>query len=68
VRPGRLTNDAGTGRVNLASEVPRGEISRDDVAAVIAEALGAPNTIGVTADLVGGDVPIAQAVEALASS
>ena len=48
VRPGGLTNDAGTGRVNLGESVPRGQVTRDDVAAVLAAVLDSPNTIGRT--------------------
>jgi uncharacterized protein YbjT (DUF2867 family) len=65
VRPGGLTNDVGTGRVNLGESVPRGQISRDDVAAVLATVLDSPNTIGRTLDLIGGDTPVAEAVEAI---
>jgi uncharacterized protein YbjT (DUF2867 family) len=65
VRPGGLTNDAGTGRVTLGNSVSRGRVTRDDVAAVLAAALDSPNTIGKTADLVGGDTPIAGAVTAI---
>ena len=32
VRPGGLTNDPGTGRVNLGEKLPRGQVTRDDVA------------------------------------
>src|SRR5215213_7144403 len=49
VRPGSLTDGPGTGRVHLSRELgARGEVPRDDVAAVIAQVLDAPNTIGVT--------------------
>jgi uncharacterized protein YbjT (DUF2867 family) len=65
VRPGGLTNDAGRGRVTLGDRVPRGRVTRDDVAAVLAAALDSPNAIGKTVDLVGGDTPIAQAVAAI---
>jgi cytosine deaminase len=65
VRPGGLTNDAGTGRVTLGESVPRGQVPRDDVAAVLATALDFPNTIGKTVELVGGDSPIAEAVGAI---
>jgi uncharacterized protein YbjT (DUF2867 family) len=65
VRPGRLTNNAGTGRVNLGESMPRGRITRDDVAAVLAAVLDSPNTIGRTVDLIGGDTPVAEAVEAI---
>ncbi len=66
VRPGGLTNDAGTGRVKLGESVPRGQVTRDDVAAVLAAVLDSPNTIGRTVDLIGGDTPIAEAVKAIA--
>ena len=65
VRPGGLTNDAGTGRVTLGESVPRGQVTRDDVAAVLAAVLDSPNTIGRTVDLIGGDTPIAEAVKAI---
>ena len=65
VRPGSLTNDAGTGRVRLGGNLPGGRVTRDDVAAVLAAVLEAPNTIGKTVDLIGGDMPIAEAVRAI---
>ena len=65
IRPGGLTNDPGTGRVNLGADVPRGQVSRDDVAAVLAAALHEPNTIGKTADLIEGDVPVAEAAKGI---
>jgi uncharacterized protein YbjT (DUF2867 family) len=65
VRPGGLTNDAGTGRVNLGENAPRGQVTRDDVAAVLAAVLDSPTTIGRTVDLIGGDTPITEAVAAI---
>jgi len=65
IRPGGLTNDAGTGRVRLGEKLPRGQVPRDDVAAVLVAVLDSPSTIGRTADLIGGDTPIAEAVAAL---
>jgi uncharacterized protein YbjT (DUF2867 family) len=65
VRPGGLTNDAGTGRVRLGESVPRGQVTRDDVAAVLVAVLDSPNTIGRTVDLIGGDTPVAEAVAAI---
>jgi hypothetical protein len=35
-RPGRLTDDDGTGKVRIETTPFRGEVSRDDVAAVLA--------------------------------
>jgi nucleoside-diphosphate-sugar epimerase len=64
VRPGRLTDEPGTGRVTLAHGVDYGEIPRDDVAAVLAEMLHAGTSNDVV-ELVGGQTPIAEAVAAL---
>jgi uncharacterized protein YbjT (DUF2867 family) len=66
VRPGSLTDDPGTGRVRVSTELGgRGQIPRDDVAAVIAEVLDAPNTIGVTFELFSGDLLVTEAVRSL---
>ena len=65
IRPGGLTNDAGTGQVRLGEKLPRGQVTRDDVAAVVVAVLDSPSTIGRTADLISGDTPIAEAVAAL---
>ena len=65
VRPGRLTNDPGNGRVALTENGESGAIPRDDVAAVIAAVLPARNTIGKTLDLVSGDVPVEEAIAAV---
>lgn len=62
IRPGALTDDDPTGLVALGTEVPRAEIPRADVAAVLAAVLDAPATIGHQWNLVGGDVPVGQAV------
>jgi uncharacterized protein YbjT (DUF2867 family) len=65
VRPGGLTDDPGTGRIRAGHDIGSGSIPRDDVAATIAAVLAAPNTIGVTFDVLEGDLPIADAVAAL---
>ncbi|MYW00344.1 SDR family oxidoreductase [Streptomyces sp. SID3343] len=62
LRPGRLTDDAGTGLVSLSQREGGGAIRRDDVAAVLAELLEEPGTAGLTLEVVGGDVPAAEAV------
>jgi nucleoside-diphosphate-sugar epimerase len=64
VRPGRLTDEPGTGRVRIGTGLD-GEVTRDDVAAVIVEVLNAPNTVGEAFELVGGDTPIDEAVRAV---
>ncbi|GAA2900257.1 NAD(P)H-binding protein [Nonomuraea rubra] len=58
LRPGRLTDEPGTGLVRLAPEVPPGAVPRDDVAAVIVALLDNPATAGRTLELVSGDTPI----------
>jgi uncharacterized protein YbjT (DUF2867 family) len=66
VRPGSLTDDPGTGRVRVSTELgARGNIPRDDVAAVTAQVLDAPNTIGVTFEVFSGDLLVANAVRSL---
>jgi uncharacterized protein YbjT (DUF2867 family) len=66
VRPGSLTDAPGTGRVLVTTRLGRrGRVPRDDVAAVLAAVLAAPNTVGTTFELFTGDVPIAEAVAAL---
>src|ERR687893_62690 len=64
LRPGRLTDEPGTGRVTLAHGVEYGEVPRDDVAAVLLALLDARKTDEVV-ELVSGDTPIAEAVAAL---
>lgn len=63
LKPGGLTNDAGTGLVNLGEHVPRGAVTRDDVAAVLVGLLDRPSTAGTVLELVGGDVPIDRALD-----
>ncbi|GAA1589970.1 NAD(P)H-binding protein [Actinomadura kijaniata] len=67
LRPGRLTDDPGTGRVRLAAgELGRGDITRDDTAAVLAELLSNPRVNRTTLELLNGDTPVGDAVAALA--
>lgn len=68
VRPGRLTSDPGTGRVALARQVGRGEVPREDVAAVVVAALDDDRTIGQVFEVVGGDAEIDRALSDLAFS
>jgi uncharacterized protein YbjT (DUF2867 family) len=64
VRPGRLTDDAGTGRVQVGA-LGRGEVPRADVAAVLAEALHTDATIGRTFDLLAGTQTVEAALAGL---
>jgi uncharacterized protein YbjT (DUF2867 family) len=62
LRPGRLTDDEGTGLVSLGEDVARGEIPRADVAAVVVAVLDDPTSIGRQWNVVGGQTPVDEAV------
>ncbi|MGY2083893.1 NAD(P)H-binding protein [Blastococcus sp. SYSU DS0539] len=64
LRPGGLSDEPGTGRVTLDRHVERGEIPRDDVAAVLLAFLDSPRD-GAVVELVSGDTPVAEAVAAV---
>ena len=64
LRPGRLTDDAATGRVLLADEVERGDVTRADVAAVIVAVLEDERAVRRQWELVGGDLAVTDAVAA----
>lgn len=68
IRPGPLTNDAGTGRARIDTTPFRGEVSRDDVAEVLALALHEPRAAGHILYVGGGSEPIEQALEAALQS
>ncbi|KOX35224.1 NAD-dependent dehydratase [Saccharothrix sp. NRRL B-16348] len=61
LRPGRLTDDEPTGRVELAEKPLRGSVPRADVAAVVVALLDRPGTVRRTYELISGDTPIADA-------
>ena len=64
IRPGALTNDAGTGEIKAASTLGNpGSISRDDVAKALVASL--PNDIGrdTSFEIVSGDTTIEEAVK-----
>lgn len=66
VRPGRLTDDPGTGRVRAGASVARGSIPRDDVALVLFEILRRPGTAeGATFELMAGDDDVRTALDGL---
>lgn len=68
VRPGALTDEPGTGQVRLEAHTGRGEVPRDDVAAVLAELVETPATAGLTLELVAGSTPVPVAVKAVAGN
>ncbi|MEU4764169.1 NAD(P)-binding oxidoreductase [Actinosynnema sp. NPDC023794] len=61
LRPGRLTDDEPTGRVELAEKPLRGSVPRADVAAVVVALLDRPGTVRRTYELISGDTPVADA-------
>ncbi|MBI3227587.1 MAG: NAD(P)H-binding protein [Mycolicibacterium cosmeticum] len=62
VRPGRLTDEPGTGTVHVAESTGRGAIPREDVAAVLLAVLDTPGSAGRTFELVSGGTPITAAL------
>lgn len=62
IRPGGLTDEAGTGHVRIASDLEFGWIPREDVAGLILAALDENRTIGKSFDAVSGETPIGKAV------
>lgn len=65
VRPGRLTDAPGSGRVRIDLEPFRGDIPRDDVAAVLDALLARQRWAHLILYVNGGETPVEQAVEAV---
>ena len=65
VRPHGLTNEPGTGRVQIGQKLERGQVARDDVAAVLMAVLARDATIGKAFELTSGETPIEEAIAAL---
>jgi nucleoside-diphosphate-sugar epimerase len=63
VRPGRLTEDPGTGHVRVQTDPFRGQIPRDDVAAVLDVLLQDGRAAGHILYVNSGETPIDQALE-----
>ncbi|MFL1382404.1 MULTISPECIES: NAD(P)H-binding protein [unclassified Nocardiopsis] len=66
LRPGRLTDGPGTGRVALGEDSDLDSVTRDDVAAVIVALLDEPGTVGRVLSLLNGETPVVEAVRAAA--
>ncbi|WP_310961829.1 SDR family oxidoreductase [Nocardioides terrisoli] len=64
--PSRLTDDPGTGRIELGTDpgVGGGSVSRADVAAVVAAVVSRPRTTGRTIEFNNGPRPIPEALGA----
>jgi uncharacterized protein YbjT (DUF2867 family) len=66
--PGRLTNEPGTGKVELSNHIENIEgrtITRDDVAVVITELIDSPATFGKSLDLLQGETSIENAIKSI---
>jgi hypothetical protein len=62
LRPGPLTYEPGTGRVEPASVADGGPVPREDVAALVLACLDEPAGIGAQWWVGEGDEPVGQAV------
>ncbi|KAK4058455.1 hypothetical protein OIO90_000614 [Microbotryomycetes sp. JL221] len=64
LRPGHLSDDAGTGKVSLG-KTHMGSVSREDVATVLFELIKTPGKAasGLALDLVQGETPVSEAVQ-----
>jgi len=68
LRPGGLTDDPPTGKVALGTPpLPRGQVSRADVAAVILTLLDEKGTSHQTLDLTSGSAPVGGAAREIAA-
>ncbi|KZT33074.1 NAD(P)-binding protein [Sistotremastrum suecicum HHB10207 ss-3] len=64
LRPGGLTHEPGVGKADIGKTHITESISRDDVAATLALLVDRPDAGGLALDLVGGETPIAEALDA----
>ncbi|TIV19479.1 MAG: SDR family oxidoreductase [Mesorhizobium sp.] len=68
LRPSALTNEPGTGEVDLGLAKVHTEIPRDDVAATVIALLRAPALSRLILEVTGGTVAISVAIEALSDA
>jgi uncharacterized protein YbjT (DUF2867 family) len=70
LRPGRLTDDAETGKIRAAARLDdfNGEISRSNVAECIRQSLKDESTKRKTIDLLDGNTPVAEALNRVAAT
>ncbi|KAF7369764.1 hypothetical protein MVEN_00308500 [Mycena venus] len=65
LRPGGLNNEPGTGKASIGRTHLSPTISRDDVATALAMLLEREDAAGLAIDIVGGDTPIAEGLDAM---
>jgi len=68
VRPGRLSDESGKGTVEAGKVHLGSQISREDVAAVLLACIKNDQTKGLAFDVVGGDLPVSDAVKRVADN
>lgn len=66
LRPGTLQDEPGTGLVHAGLAIPYGDVSRDDVAATLAEVIEQPGVSRIIIELTAGEVPVREAVQKMA--
>jgi uncharacterized protein YbjT (DUF2867 family) len=64
VRPGRLTDEPGTGRARIDVEPARGSVAREDVAAVLEAVLHEPRSVYLILYTIAGEDPVEEALTA----
>lgn len=65
LRPGRLLDEPGSGKITTTNALDNAAVPREDVASVIVEALRNDNSIGKIIEFNAGEMPIEQAVKAV---
>ncbi|BAU56559.1 oxidoreductase ylbE [Halorhodospira halochloris] len=68
VRPGRLLDTPGKGRIKFGEDLDYGEIPRSDVAALLGALIDVPASSRRILDAVTGETPIKQAIRELTQS
>lgn len=68
LRPGTLLDAPGTRKVRAGLAIPYGEVTREDVAAALAEIIERTDVSRVIIELTQGDMPVDQAIQRLASA
>lgn len=63
IRPGQLTNESGTGTVQIGDYLPHENIAREDVASTVVATIDEDRTIGKAFDIIGGNSPIIEGVK-----
>lgn len=65
IRPGRLLNEPGTGRIKAAENLERASIPREDVARTIMAVLQEENTVKKSFDIIAGETPVPEAIKTI---